>query len=191
MRIGSLIVLLLFAGAFSSAHADVTLSGFAETFGPAGGATCLDSGTSSSSLSLSCGLKRPRQEPPVWHGGSLDGSLFVVAVGDENAIASVQVDLNEWLVANGSGPATLSFLLEFPGSQYGNEGGLSCLIAVDGVSQSCGDTTLLENGIPESEVNLTIDSDVPFSLELQIGRYALAEGETGGSTVTYSLIRPA
>jgi hypothetical protein len=93
--------------------------------------------------------------------------------------------MNEWLMA--SGPTTLSLLVEFPGYEFGNEGGLTCLIAVDGISQSCGGIVLLENGVPGSEVSFTTDSDVPFSLELQIGRYALAEGQTGGSTVTYSL----
>lgn len=197
MRFRYLLVLFAFAGALSCARAGVILSGSVLSFSGPNGTPCMGSGTSSVSLSLNCGEATSSSTQATVMGtvSAYGGSLYVNASAPNNypydAIASEEVDLNgTYVLTGGSGAATLTFLLEAPEFQYGNEGGLSCAFTFDGTSQSCDQLFPVDGGsVLGSELSYTTAYGVPFSIGLQIDRYALAEfGEdTGGATVTYSL----
>ena len=154
MRFWHLLVLFAFAGGgLSSARADVILSGSVQSFSGPSGTPCMASGTSSFSLSLNCGeLSSTSTQATVTGTASpYGGSLYVLAEAPGfypyDAIASEQMDLNgTYVLTGGSGIATLTFLLEAPGYQYGDDGGVSCTFTFDGTSQACGPLVPVGNG---------------------------------------------
>ena len=194
MRFWYLLVLFTFAGgALWNARADVILSGSVQSYSGSSGTPCSVSGTSSSSLSLNCGALSSSSTQATVTGTATPygGSLYVNASGSNNypyfAVASEQLDLNEtYVLTGGSGAATLTFLLDFPGYQFGDQGSFSCTFTFDGTSQSC-------NGLASvGELSLPAEYGVPFSIGLEIDRMAAASGgeDTGGETLTYSLDGP-
>jgi hypothetical protein len=199
MRSVYLIALLAFAGMLSPARADVVLSGSVQSSSGPEGTPCVASGTSSFSLSLNCGeiSSSSTQATVTGTAGPYSGSLMVNAFAPDNypfdAIASEGLDLNgTYVLTGGVGAATLTFLLEAPEFQYGDQGSVSCTFTFDGTSQSCGPLVPVDGAVLGSELSFTAEYGVSFSIDLQIARYAVAfNGEdTGGATVTYSLCGP-
>lgn len=190
MRAVYAMLLFAFFCSFCPARAAVILSGSVLSFSGPDVTPCRASGTSSSSLSLNCGeLSDSSTQATVT--GTADqyrGSLYVNAAGDNNprfsATAIEQVDVSGiYEVTGGVGPATLTFQVEAPYFENGDQGTLSCTFTFNGTSQTC-------SGF--APLTFTTEYAVPLSIEFQIDRVAGADFDeaTGGATVTYSLSGP-
>jgi len=191
------ILLFAFFCLLPSALADEVFYGSVQTnlYTDSGETSCMASGDSSSSLSLNCGgMSQSTPSATVrGTGNPYDGSLYIDAEGGPtfsigDAVAQLDLNLNEtYVLTGGSGAGTLTFLLNAPDFNYGDQGVLGCTFTFDGTSQNCGRIDL-----GYSELDFVVEYDVPFSVGLQIDRggSALAGEDTGGFTVTYSLTGP-
>jgi hypothetical protein len=193
------ILLFALSGSVGFARADVIVSGNVQTFRSSDGTACMASGAAPFNLSLNCG-EVSNSSPQATVKGTANefgGSLLVNAdapgFAPSSAMASGGIGISgTYVMTGGSGMATLTFLLSAPEFQFGDQGSISCVFAVDGVSQTCGVLAPVGTGFLGYDLSFAVEYGVPFSVGLGVGRDVIAsDGEdTGSSTVTFSLSGP-
>ena len=197
MRIGFLVLLLVFAGALASARADVIFSGSVSTFGLTG-RSCLASGSGSSSLNLNCSDPQTAGYGIVAGSGDpFSGSMSLHVYGGTElgplglGTGLIQLQLNEtYVLTGGIGFATANFAVDPNESFSGDSPSITCSFAFDGMAaQSCGPV-----GTPPGIFTVfseTVEYGVPFSVALDVLISANSTpGEPGDAYFRYDFAQP-
>lgn len=173
MKIGSLLVLLAFAGAVPVARADVIFSGSVST-SLQGGTPCSNSGSGSGTLALACSSTATGASASALVGGTGD-QLSGVIHADSSvsgsplsepgiAVSSIQFVLNgNYVLTGGTGTTTANFLV---GTVVPFTTSNTCEFVFNGAAaQDCR---------AEQTISETVQYGVPFSIGLNASIYAKA-----------------
>jgi hypothetical protein len=202
MRLGSLLLLIALMGAFSSARADVLLSGVVNTSTSdvntgTSGSRCFSSANGPGSISLACSSSNPTTTATLTgRGDAFNGglnfqgrvdNLFGEEVPSGRATGSAQLDLDEtYLLEGGVGPATVNFYLNWPTYFAEDNSTVECSFVFNGASQSC--------DLPLNFVTVfseQVEYGVPFSIELDLAIQGQAFNDLpSDATVFYEFNQP-
>ena len=193
MRIGFLVLLLVFAGALASARADVILSGSASTtFNGSvstlvqGGTGCSNSGAGASSLGLTCSSGTAPQ-PNAFalaqgigdqFGGDILAESFAVGPINQpgSAQASIEFDLlGRYVLTGGMGTATIEFAISADPYRSALQ---TCRFSFNSVAQVC--------DLGTGSFTETVQYDVPFSVDMDLNVLANAfNGQPAEGSISY------
>jgi hypothetical protein len=182
MRIGAVVFLFAVTCAFSSARADVIVSGSVSTTNQQG-VSCSQSSTAGS-FDLSCddSVSSATAQASV---SELSGSGSIYALGPLYAYpyayaqADIQLNVNAvFELTGGTGTTLFSASASATAPPFGAQSA-SCTIAIDGIWQFCA-----VNGLTFSQ---TVTYNVPFTVELSIDIAADSyDGDPGDAQFAYN-----
>lgn len=194
MSIRILVLCCALAVSFLSARADETFNGSVGLgYTTSDSAVCGQAGGGEGSFDVSC-VGGVGYSSHVWGSGdAFSGVLGMEQVSpvSSNGLAptgthgSAELQLNEvYVLTGGTGSAVLNFELS-PSSWSPSPPDFTCSLSLNGGAQQ-----LCNHGLPDSTFSETVQYNVPFSIDFQLGLTgaAIAGGTTG--IVDYSFNAP-